>query len=290
MQSETLNAVYAAMDIDEEDITNAEPRGKEKLGRRKRALGKAARTRSKYKQLSMRHLARAYSEERSPELVKEISCRLIRRHPLKFFVKHCEIALLEWLSILRATMLPENITSSDPRVVTAFKYLDNILYGQANSILVRRLAAIQMLYLLETVKQIVSSDYRQGRVQLKRGYGVSSIVMKIYMSAQDQLMTMGVLYERTRFARRLRELAVEPPFFLILYSNAAESLADRSSGFGVPMLGMIASHIEHVAPSKLITACKDLAQAAESAIRSGQACDTGIMALEVKQRLERWMD
>lgn len=45
------------------------------------------------------------------------------------------------------------------------------------------------------------------------------------MSAQDRLMTMGVLYERTRFSRRLRELAVEPLFFLILYSNGAESLA-----------------------------------------------------------------
>ncbi|KAK7219183.1 hypothetical protein V2G26_007186 [Clonostachys chloroleuca] len=81
-------------------------------------------------------------------------------------------------------MLPENITSSDPRVVTAFKYLDNLLYGQENRLIVWSLAAIQLLYLLETVEQVVSSDYRQGRVQLKRGYGVSSVVMKIYMSAR----------------------------------------------------------------------------------------------------------
>jgi hypothetical protein len=38
-------------------------------------------------------------------------------------------------------------------------------------------------------------------------------------------MTTGLVYERTQFARRPRELPVEPPFFLILYSDAGESLA-----------------------------------------------------------------
>ncbi|KAK2005925.1 hypothetical protein LZ32DRAFT_545025, partial [Colletotrichum eremochloae] len=154
-----------------------------------------------------------------------ISIRLIRSNPLEFFIENCEMALAGWISILGMTTLPENITSSDRRIVIAFKKLDSIINGQKSTQIMRRLAYIQLLSVFESLKRIVNSDRWDGLIKLRSGYGVSSVAMDIHMSAQVPHTTRAMLLERTRFARRLRELVVHAPLFLVIYSVTAEAIA-----------------------------------------------------------------
>ncbi|KAK2052407.1 hypothetical protein LY76DRAFT_598628 [Colletotrichum caudatum] len=135
------------------------------------------------------------------------------------------MVLAGWISILGTTTLPENITSSDRRIVTAFKKLDSIINGQKGTQIMRRLACIQLLSVFESLKRIVSSNRWDRLIKLRSGYGVSSVAMDMYLSAQVPPTIRAMLPERTRFARRLRELVVHAPIFLVIYSGTVEAIA-----------------------------------------------------------------
>jgi len=157
--------------------------------------------------------------------VNDIASKLVRVDALTFFVNNCEMALAGWISILEKTTLPASITSSDPRVLTAFKELDSIICGRDSTCILQRLAYIQLLCVFESLERIIGSDHRDGTVQLRPGYGCSSVAVEKYLSAQRQPTAKATLLERTRFARRLRDISGQPPFFLVIYTNVAETVA-----------------------------------------------------------------
>lgn len=120
--------------------------------------------------------------------------------------------------------MPDSITSSEPRVVAAFKELDSIILGRETRIL-KRLAYIRLLQVFKSLEQILHSDHREGRIEFRSGYSALSFAADIYVSAQGRLTTKKLLEERTQYARRLRDLAVEAPLSLLIYSNVAETVA-----------------------------------------------------------------
>ncbi|KAK2055562.1 hypothetical protein LY76DRAFT_577877 [Colletotrichum caudatum] len=144
------------MDVDD-DRTSTRPCGPGNIGRRKRARKKPGLA-SKRAKSSKRRPIEGLTKGTTLELVRTISIRLIRSKPLEFFIENCEMALAGWISILRTTTLPENITSSDRRIVTAFKELDSIINGEKSTQIMQRLAYIQLLSVFESLKRIVSSD------------------------------------------------------------------------------------------------------------------------------------
>lgn len=101
--------------------------------------------------------------------VNDVASRLVRADALTFFAEHCETALVDWISILGKTSLPDGITSSDPRVVAAFEELDSIIDGRESTPILQRLAYMQLLRVFETLKQIINSDHRDGKIELRSG-------------------------------------------------------------------------------------------------------------------------
>ncbi|KAJ2896995.1 uncharacterized protein MKZ38_005058 [Zalerion maritima] len=110
-----------------------------------------------------------------------------------------------WISILEKTTLPDNITSAHHSIISASKELDNIVYGRKNTRILQRLA-------------------RKGQAEARLRC-LSSVAIQIYMSAQGLPTKKDELSGRTRFARRLRDLTVQPPFFLVIYSAVAVTVA-----------------------------------------------------------------
>ncbi|KAG8170306.1 hypothetical protein KVR01_001051 [Diaporthe batatas] len=286
--------MYDAMEVDEDIRTGADsnmvsprlPAIAEKsqrvqagnTKRRKRSRRRSA-TVARRKQSGSRLRAKRANKGDWSQIHK-VSSSLIRVDALAFFADNCEMALASWISILRKTALPDNITSSDPRVVTAFQELDSIIFGRESTRMLKRLAYMQLLRVFESLEQIIDLDHRDGRVEFRSGYGASSLAIDIYASAQGRPTTKRKLGERTRYARRLRDLTVQPPFSLLIYSDVAETVADRSSGFNVPTLKFLASHIAQTSPPGLAIVCRELAKIAESAVQPGQSCDTRSVAAQ----------
>jgi hypothetical protein len=143
---------------------------------------------------------------------------------LAFFADHCEMALTSWTSLLEKIEVPAGTMSTDPGFVAAFREIDRLIGSADITRILPRLAYMQLLVLFETLESAVRSDHIQGRLKLRRGQGVSSVAMDIYVSAQEAPITRDELLERTRLARRLREFALEGPFFLIVYTNVLETI------------------------------------------------------------------
>ena len=198
------------------------PRGAGNTKRHKRSYKRAAA--ASRRRRSERQF-RAGPNNGNLSLVNDIASRIVRGDVLTFFADNCEMVLAGWISILQKTTLPTNIASSDPRIVTAFKELDSIICGRDSTRILQRLAYIQLLRVFEFLERIIGSDHRNGVVKLRPGYGCSSVAVEIYMSSQGRPTAKNTLLERARFARRLRDISVQPPFFLVIYTNVAETIA-----------------------------------------------------------------
>jgi hypothetical protein len=173
---------------------------------------------------SKRRLRAKRANEGDFSQINEVSSRLVRLDALAFFADNCELALAGWLSILGKTTLPGSITSSDHHVA-AFKELDSIIFGVETTTMLKRFAYIRLAQVFETLEEILRFDHWNGKIEFKSGFGAASFAVDIYASAQERPTTKKQLAERTRYARRLRDLAAHPPFSLLIYSGAAEHVA-----------------------------------------------------------------
>jgi hypothetical protein len=153
----------------------------------------------------------------------EIVPGLVRHDVVTFFANHFEKALDSWISILTKTTIPDNVTSSDPRVLNSFQLLDKARTDGDK--MLSRLAYIRLAYVFESLQEIVASDRRNGQLPApRRGCGNASIATDIYIKAQQAVTSRNEVKERKRIARRWRTLAGPSPIFVIIYSGAAERL------------------------------------------------------------------
>ncbi|KAI0804238.1 hypothetical protein GGR55DRAFT_324178 [Xylaria sp. FL0064] len=203
-----------------------------------------------------------------------LSRRLIGSDPIHFFAKNCKETISPWVAILRRTTPPADITSSDPRFVAAFRFLDTYLCsgGQGTSML-RRLAYFQHLRLSDSLEAIIKTERANG-VPRKSGYRDISIVMDIYERAQVSRIDTGALrrtlYERRRTSRGWTTLAGPSPLFLLVYSDVAETIIHRSSGVDKTTMATLAANVYRATPSGLVDVCARITELAEAASRSGR--------------------
>ncbi|KAH8742237.1 hypothetical protein F5883DRAFT_356082, partial [Diaporthe sp. PMI_573] len=128
----------------------------------------------------------------------------------------------DWMTILVKTTLPSGIKSSDPVITTTFQLLDSTI-NQGNAIR-SRLANIQLLCTFKSLEDKIASEKRNGQIQGQRGRRHASVAITIYQNAQQQTVSRRDLIERKRTARRWQTLAGPSPFFLIVYSEVAETV------------------------------------------------------------------
>ncbi|KAK3377660.1 hypothetical protein B0H63DRAFT_435866, partial [Podospora didyma] len=157
-----------------------------------------------------------------------IANRLIGQGLINSFTENYEKTTPDWISLLGQTVLPSDITSSDSRIIAAFRAVDSIICGQQGTFLLRRLAYVQLMRLFSFLEAVIKSDRENGRVFRKPCYRDASVAIDIYMTAQETSQNAGdlrrELKERKRRGRRWSELARPSPLFVLVYSDAAEQI------------------------------------------------------------------
>lgn len=152
---------------------------------------------------------------------------LIRPNSPRLFIDNCKKIIAQWVLLLSCTLPPAGISSSDPRFITAFQYIDSILCGIETNYLLRRLAYIQDLRLSEQLQAVIRAEREKGSLR-KPGCRDVSVAMSIYESAKesggDSSTLRIALRERRRTCRRWMLLAGPSPLFLLAYSNEAETV------------------------------------------------------------------
>jgi len=187
-------------------------------------MSKGGRQRHAHKGRIARQLHAKKTNKRKPAVLRMVS-ELVRQDVITFFANHFEKALVEWITILTKTTMPENIASSDPYIITAFRYLDEARIGKDSTR--SRLAYIRLIHVFELLEEIVASDRENGRLRNRdSGYRNASVAIDVYISAQQQTnISRQEVIERKRIARHWRILAEPSPIFVLIYSEVAEGVA-----------------------------------------------------------------
>jgi hypothetical protein len=64
-----------------------------------------------------------------------LSNRLIGDSPIDKFAANCEKTFVDCIKLLSRATLPEDIQSTDHRIMTAFKAVDSVICGQGTKLL-----------------------------------------------------------------------------------------------------------------------------------------------------------
>lgn len=144
------------------------------------------------------------------------------------FARNCEKVIADWKSLKSETTLSDVASSSDPRIIYAFKAVDNVICGRRGSILLRRLAYIQLMRLFTFLEGIIAYERKTGGVLRGRYYRDGSVALDIYMSAQEDTSNprnlRRELRERKRAGRSWNDLSKPSPLLVLMYAEAAESV------------------------------------------------------------------
>ena len=131
--------------------------------------------------------------------------------------------MADWKSLKSETTLSDVASSSDPRIIYAFKAVDNVICGRRGSIMLRRLAYIQLMRLLTLLEGIIAYEKNGGD-----GSTVMQVLSWIYTSAHDFISNprnlLRELRERKRAGRSWNDLSKPSPLLVLMYAEAAESV------------------------------------------------------------------
>jgi hypothetical protein len=160
--------------------------------------------------------------------VARLSHKLLGAAPLQTFNRNYEEVITDWDLLKSKTNIRNVDSSSDPRIISSFKVIDDVLCGGQGSTLLRRLAYVRLVDLFSFLEGLISFERRSGRVIRERYYRDASIAIDIYMSAQEDISDPNGLRrqirERRRIGRCWKDLSKPSPLLVLMYSEAAEPI------------------------------------------------------------------
>jgi hypothetical protein len=207
--------------------------------------------------------------------------RLIRPNAEQLFAEHCEEIHRTWAELLRKTSLPDNATSTDSRVLSAIRALDNTI-KRPESQGVARLAYVQLTRVLADLRKKIQDDRRQGLIPGRRSQRDATVAINIYLDATGRARREDV-YKLISCGNRWAAMAGRYPLLLYTLTEVAEGIVYVKSHVALRHVTDIQSHRSHlpkqriqalaeenlrVFPTALIVASKYLATDAEFAVRS----------------------
>ena len=207
MEVDEIRMTPEPMDIDDHcDVTECV--GAAPLGRRRRRPGPDVTIRGAQQLMPL------------PDL-------LLRRDAAEYFASACGRLVMKWMSLETTTALLEGTTSSDPRIICAFKTLDR-LFDSESDVYVVRMAYIQLGRLLHRLETMIKSERQAGILHRERRYPDSSISIDMYMSAKEPVRHVGQvrkhLVERRAISMRWSILVGSTPFLSLIFSDTAENI------------------------------------------------------------------
>ena len=168
-----------------------------------------------------------FTNTRGPQQLLPLPDLLLRRDAAEYLAGACGRMVVKWISLETATALPEGTTSSDPRIIFAFKALDR-LFDSESDIYIVRMAYIQLGRLLRRLETMIKSERQAGILHRERRYPDSSISIDMYMSAKEPVKHMGRvrqnLIERRAISMRWVILVGSTPFLSLIFSETAETI------------------------------------------------------------------
>ncbi|KAJ2906477.1 hypothetical protein MKZ38_001458 [Zalerion maritima] len=218
-----------------------------------------------------------------------LTYRLLGQDPINCFAENCEKTIADWISLLGKTTLPNNIASSDPSIIAAFRAVDIVICGQQGTHLLRRLAHVQLMRLFISLERIIAHKRASGRLQGARGYRNTCVAMTIYMSARERRSNVKdleyELKERKRCGRSWTDLARPSPLFVLVYSDLAEPIVKDFKRTDAATLRSVATRVVEACPDGLVRICIQLADRAEWAVRTKRPFDMHQAAAWISQVL-----
>ncbi|KAI7912027.1 hypothetical protein M0657_010222 [Pyricularia oryzae] len=207
-----------------------------------------------------------------------ICVHLVDQNPMVHFIGKIESVLGRWAILLTQTKMTCEILSTDRRVFAVLRALDKAITAQNGDKLLSRLAQVQLVRVLEALEARVAMERQNGHLHRRSGYRNASIVLDIYMSAQEMVPSISrrALIERKRVAKRWNELAGPWPLFLLVYSEEAEEIIQRRKPDNT-MLRLIASLVLKESPLQLFKTCEHAAEAVEAATVAGRPLDPEVV-------------
>ncbi|KAL6409079.1 hypothetical protein AUP68_05448 [Ilyonectria robusta] len=154
--------------------------------------------------------------------------KLMGANPLQSFNKNCESVLVDWNRLKSETAIPDATSSSDSRIVHAFKAIDNVICGIRGSTLLRRLAYVRLMQLFTFVENLVRFERESGRVKRGRCCRDASVALDVYISAQEGTLSPSEIRQqvkqRKRVGKKWTDLSKPSPLLVLIYSGAADSI------------------------------------------------------------------
>ncbi|KAI0437560.1 hypothetical protein F4803DRAFT_146297 [Xylaria telfairii] len=206
------------------------------------------------------------------QLLKDIH-KLVKRDAIEFLNANLENFLDNWITLRAQTTLPNTIASSDPYVIGVFQALDGAINGSER--IRSRLASMQLTRVFKSLEDIIDRERRGRSIPGARGKGNATYAVNIYARAQEQPnISRRSLLKRKQIASWWTRFAGPSPFFLIVYTEAAERVVTNYSKTDKQTLDFLASNILQNASSRLVRACEALEVIAERATRPDQTLES----------------
>ena len=148
--------------------------------------------------------------------------RVLVRHDAKeFFAEHCEEIFKAWLSVLSTATLPENITHADSRVADVIVSLNNII-TTSETPYYPRLAYIQLIRVLATLKERIKSDRDSGLIIGKSGHRDATLAIDTCLA--KGMVDRKVIHELRRVGNRWAILSKVSPLLVLTFTDTAERI------------------------------------------------------------------
>lgn len=137
-----------------------------------------------------------------------------------------------WVSLLQATILPSDISYSDPRLGHALQVIEDILTNGQYSHIFARFAYVHLSAVLDSLQCAIKNDRLSGKLPGKSGEGDASVAINIHEKSISTIergnirsrITRRDVKMRRRIAKRWKLLTEGSPFLLLAYSNRAEKI------------------------------------------------------------------
>ncbi|KAH8754791.1 hypothetical protein F5883DRAFT_431137 [Diaporthe sp. PMI_573] len=149
---------------------------------------------------------------------------LMRQNIREFFKDNYENIFRTWVSLLKETTLSYDASSSDERVVKAFRAINNVFENPNTPYLFLRLAFVRFNNMVKTLHIITNNDRRYGRIHTAVGHRNTSIAVDICLASQQKSLTRKEVLRRIRRSKRWACLIGSSPLALVTCSEEAEKM------------------------------------------------------------------
>ncbi|KAK7398514.1 hypothetical protein QQX98_012107 [Neonectria punicea] len=178
------------------------------------------------------------------------------------FVDNLEAIYDLWVGLLHKSTLPSNMASNDSRIVQVFQDLDKD--SKSTELSISRLASVQLIRLMRSLKGRIKSDRRSGRVLPgKRG---DSIAIDMFVNALGSpaggVVARRQAIGRLRFDKRRASLAGQSPLLVITHTAKAERII-RDLNVSNKILDALAAETHGQYPTGLVQAAEYMTQIGE---------------------------